>query len=80
MSEIVAASEKVPLLALFLRLDMAIVREILDREELMERIGESQVRATPIGRTSSDLLQPCIRLLDLLDTHGRTVLQRLDPT
>ena len=33
VSEIVAASEEVPLLALFLRLDLSIVREILDREE-----------------------------------------------
>jgi len=66
VSEIVAASEKVPLLAMFLRLQMAIVREILDREEFKPRNGQSQVSATPIGQTRSDLLQPCIRLLDLL--------------
>jgi AraC-like DNA-binding protein len=67
VSEIVAASEKVPLLALFLRLDMAIVREILDSQEFKPRNGQSQVRPTAIGQTRVDLLQPCIRLLDLLD-------------
>ena len=68
VSEIVAASEKVPLLAFFLRLDMAIVREILAREEFKTRNGNPQVPATPIGQTRRDLLQPCIRLMDLLDS------------
>jgi hypothetical protein len=63
----VAATEKAPLLALFLKLDMKLAREILDREEFKPRTGQSQVPASPIGRTRSDLLQPCIRLLDLLD-------------
>jgi AraC-like DNA-binding protein len=31
------------------------------------RNGQSKVPASPIGQTSSHLLQPCIRLLDLLD-------------
>jgi hypothetical protein len=35
VSEIVAASEKAPLLASFLRVDMVVVREILNREELV---------------------------------------------
>lgn len=67
VSEIVAASEKVPLLALFLKLDMAVVREILDREEFKPQNGQSQVLVTPIGQTRAELLQPCIRLLGLLD-------------
>jgi len=33
-SQIVEASEEVPLLSMLLRLDMSIVREILNREEL----------------------------------------------
>jgi AraC-like DNA-binding protein len=41
--------------------------KILDREEFKARKGQSQVPASPIGQTSSDLLRPCIRLLDLLD-------------
>ncbi|HJT72271.1 MAG TPA: AraC family transcriptional regulator [Terriglobales bacterium] len=68
VSEVVAASEDKPLLALFLRLDLTIVREILDREELKQRDGSSQPRPSAIGETGVDLLQPCIRLVDLLDT------------
>jgi hypothetical protein len=67
VSEVVAASEKVLLLALFLKLDVAVVREILDHEEFKPRDGPSQLRFTPIGHTRVDLLQPCIRLVDLLD-------------
>ena len=68
VSEVVAASEEVPLLALFLRLDMTIVREILDREEFKRRDGSLQAGPVSIGATGPELLQPCIRLLDLLDT------------
>ena len=67
VSEIVTASEKEPLLALFLKLDMVIVREILDREKFNPRNRQSQVPATPIGQTKAKILQPCIRLMDLLD-------------
>lgn len=67
VSEVVAASEEVPLLALFLRLDMTIVREILGREEFKQRDGSFQARPCAIGETRVDLLQPCIRLVDLLD-------------
>jgi AraC-like DNA-binding protein len=67
VSEIVAASESVPLLALFLKLDLSIVREILNREEFKARDGQSQVHPAAIGQTKVDLLQPCIRLVDLLD-------------
>lgn len=67
VSEITAASEKTPLLALFLKLDMTVIREV-DREEFNQRNGHSPVRPVPLGQTRSDLLQPCIRLVDLLNT------------
>jgi AraC-like DNA-binding protein len=67
VSEIVAASERVPLLALFLKLDMTAVHEILEREEFKQRDGQSPDRLTPMGQSRTDLLQPCIRMLDLLD-------------
>jgi AraC-like DNA-binding protein len=67
VSEVVAASEMAPLLALFLKLDFTIVREILDREEFKPRNGQSQVRARPIGQTRGALLESCIRFVDLLD-------------
>lgn len=67
VSEVVAASETAPLLALFLRLDLSIVREILDREQFKRHDSSFQVRHSPIGETGVELLQPCIRLMDLLD-------------
>ncbi len=67
MSQIVAASDQTPLLALLLKLDMTAVREILTQEEFQEHDGRSQGRGIAIGKTTADLLQPCSRLLDLLD-------------
>jgi AraC-like DNA-binding protein len=68
VSQIVAASEQVPLLSLLLKLDMALVRDILSQEEFHALEGSSQARGIAIGKTTVDLLKPCSRLLDLLDT------------
>jgi hypothetical protein len=76
ISEMVAASERLPLLALFLKLDVATVREILDREEFKARDGQSQGRPSPMGQTRSDLLQACIRLVDLLDAPAEIPLKK----
>src|ERR1700730_5069871 len=70
VSQIVAASEEVPLLSLLLKLDMTVVREILNQEEFHALEGSSQARGIAIGKTTVDLLKPCSRLLDLLDTPG----------
>jgi hypothetical protein len=67
VSQIVAASEDVPLLSLLLKLDMAPVREILSQEEFHAPDGSSPVRGIAIGKTTVDLLKPCCRLLDLLE-------------
>ena len=67
VSQIVAASEEVPLLSLHLKLDMAAVREILSKDEFRPS-PESQARGIAIGKTTVDLLKPCSRLLDLLDS------------
>jgi len=67
VSQIVAASEDVPLLSLLLKLDMAVVREILSHEEFHAPDGSSPARGIAIGKTTVDLLQPFCRLLDLLD-------------
>jgi AraC-like DNA-binding protein len=68
VSQVVTASEEVPLLSLLLKLDMAVVREILGQEEFHTLEGPSQARGIAIGKTTVDLLTPCSRLLDLLDT------------
>jgi AraC-like DNA-binding protein len=67
MSQIVTATEKLPLLSLLLKLDMAVVREILSREEFQVPEVSSQGRGIAIGKTTVDLLRACSRLLDLLN-------------
>src|SRR5262249_22795434 len=67
VSQIVAASEEVPLLSLLLKIDMAVVREILSHAEFQTANGSSESRGLAIGKTTLDLLKPCSRLLDLLD-------------
>jgi AraC-like DNA-binding protein len=67
VSQIVEASEEVPLLSFLLKLDMAVVREILNHAEFQSQSGSSEARGIAIGKTTVDLLMPCSRLLDLLD-------------
>ena len=67
-SQVVEASEDVPLLSMLLRLDLAIVREIMNREELPECDGPSQRRGVAVGQAPDGLLKACTRLLELLDT------------
>ena len=67
VSQIVTASEKVPLLSMLLKLDMTIVREILSHEEFQAPEGSSNGRGIAVGKTTVDLLKACSRLLDLLD-------------
>jgi AraC-like DNA-binding protein len=67
VSQIVEASEAVPLLSMLLKLDMAAVREILNHAEFQRQNGSSDAPGLAIGRTTADLLKPCSRLLDLLD-------------
>ncbi|HEY6386060.1 MAG TPA: AraC family transcriptional regulator [Candidatus Acidoferrum sp.] len=67
-SQIVEASEKTPLLVMFLRFDMPIVREMLSQEDLPEAKGVPHRQGLAVGETSLGLLNACIRLLDLLNT------------
>ena len=67
VSQIVQASEAVPLLSMLLKLDMAAVRKILTHAEFQSQNGSSEARGIAIGKTTVDLLKPCSRLLDLLD-------------
>ena len=61
-SQIVEASEDVPLLSMLLRLDMSIVREILNREELPAAETAGQQRGVAIGQAPAGLLNACSRL------------------
>jgi AraC-like DNA-binding protein len=72
-SQILEASEKVPLLTMFLRLDMPTVREVISREELPEPEAQKpstsiHSRGLAVGETTVGLLDACIRLIDLVET------------
>lgn len=70
VSQIVAASDKVPMLSMLLKLDMTVVREIIAQHEFSPSDGSTQAHGIAVGRTTVDLLKPCSRLLDLLEAPG----------
>jgi len=67
-SQIVEASEKTPLLVMFLRFDMPMVREVLTRDDLPEAEVNAHRQGLAVGKTTLGLLTACQRLLDLVDT------------
>jgi AraC-like DNA-binding protein len=68
VSQVIAATEKKPLLGLLLKLEMPAVREILSQQEFHLREESADARAMAVGVTSLELLDACSRLVDLLDT------------
>ena len=52
-SQIVEASEQVPLLSMFLRLDMPTVREVISREEFPEPKARQSSRELPLVKRQS---------------------------
>jgi AraC-like DNA-binding protein len=67
-SRILKASEAVPLLGMYLRLDMAVVQEVLSRNDLPEPERSPLQRALAVGETTAAMLSACARLLELLDS------------
>lgn len=68
VSQVIAATEKEPILGLILKLEMPAVREILSQQEFHLREESADARAMAVGVTSLELLDACVRLVDLLDT------------
>jgi len=68
VSRVIEASEAVPCLALALKLEMPMVRELLSREEIQVLEVPSDSPAMATGETTVELLSACCRLVDLLDT------------
>src|SRR5712671_944277 len=66
-SQIVEASEEIPLLSMFLRLDMPTVREVLSREDMPEPETSVQSHGLAVGETTVGLLGACARLIGLLE-------------
>ena len=68
MSKVLMATKERPMLALILKLEMPMVREILSQQEFLA-LGESkEARGMAIGTSSAELLDACCRMVDLLDT------------
>jgi AraC-like DNA-binding protein len=66
VSQIVEASEAKPLLALALKIEMPVVRELLSREEVHVRELSPDMPAMVTGEITAELLSACCRLVDLL--------------
>jgi hypothetical protein len=68
VSQIVEASEEAPCLAMSMKLEMPVIRELLSREEIqvIETPPDSPAMAT--GEVTVEFLSACGRLMDLLDT------------
>jgi hypothetical protein len=68
VSQITEASEEVPCLAMSLKLDMPVIRELLSREEIQVAPAPSDSPAMATGELTVEFLSACCRLMDLLDT------------
>ena len=67
VSQVIAATEKEPLLGLILKIEMPAVREILSQQEFHLREESAEARAMAVGVSSIELLDACSRLVDLID-------------
>ena len=68
VSRVIEASEQTPCLALSLKLEMPMVRELLSREEIQLAEASSDSPGMAIGETTEEFLGACCRLVDLLHT------------
>ena len=68
VSRVIEASERVPCLALSLKLEMPVVRELLSREEIHVAEAPSDSPGMATAETTVELLSACCRLVDLLYT------------
>jgi AraC-like DNA-binding protein len=68
VSRIVEASEETPCLAMSLKLEMAVIRELLGREEMHLAESPSDSPAMATGEATVEFLSACCRLMDLLNT------------
>ena len=67
VSQITEASEAAPCLAMSLRLEMPVIRELLSREEIHVAEAPCESPAMATGEVTADFLSACCRLMDLLD-------------
>lgn len=67
VSQVLGASVDAPYLALFLTLDMQIVRDVLNMQEIRIAAPGSPKRGMAVGEASVELIATCSRMIDLLD-------------
>lgn len=67
VGQITKASKSEPFLALSLKLEMPVVREILSQDEFLVHEVTSGTRGMAVGKTPVELLNACCRLVDLLE-------------
>lgn len=68
VSWVAEATQENPCLVLSLKLDIPMVRELLNREEIHVADAPSDSPAMCIGETSPEFLSACCRLLDLMNS------------
>jgi AraC-like DNA-binding protein len=68
VSRVCVASVEKPYLAFFLKLDMGIVRDVLHTEEVRTSAPPVGTRGMVLGEVTVELLTPCSRMVQLLDT------------
>src|SRR6202158_1061100 len=68
VSQVTEASEEVPCLAMSLKLEMPLIRELLSREEIQVAEAPADSPAMATGKVTVEFLGAFCRLLDLLDT------------
>ena len=66
VSRVIEASETTPCLAMSLKLEMPMIRELLSREEIEVSERPSDGPGMAMGETTVEFLNACSRLLDLL--------------
>jgi AraC-like DNA-binding protein len=67
VSQIVEASEEAPCLAMSLKLEVPVIRELPSREEIQVAEAPSDSPAMAIGEATVEFLSACCRLIGLLD-------------
>jgi hypothetical protein len=67
VSQIMEASEAAPCLAMSLKLEMPVIRELLIGEEIRFTEAPSDAPAMATGEATVEILSACCRLIDLLD-------------
>jgi AraC-like DNA-binding protein len=68
VSQITEASEEAPCLAMSLKLEMPVVRELLSCEQIQVPEATSDSPGMATGETTVEFLSACCRLIDLLDS------------